>query len=108
MKNQTKELVEFICTTEEFKKLKNSKKNIDKNKNLKKQVENFKKKQINIQKSKLSKEQLNAEMMRLNNEFKNLHEIPEVNDFFNSTKEFNSIMFNIFKEINLLLDSKLK
>ncbi|CAH2214971.1 YlbF family regulator [Tepidibacter aestuarii] len=107
MKNKTKELVELICKTDEFKRLKNAKKNIDKNKNLKKQVEDFKKRQLKIQKSKLSKEQLNSEMTRLDHDFKVLHEIPQVNEFFKSTQEFNSMMFNLFKEINILLDSRL-
>ena len=107
MNNKTKELVEFICTTDEFAKLKNTKKNIDKNKNLKKQVEDFKKRQLRMQNSKLSKKQLNSEMTRLNNDFKTLHEIPQVTEFFQSTKEFNTMMFNLFKEINLLLDSRL-
>ena len=107
MNNKTKELVEFICTTDEFKNLKKSKKNIDKNKNLKKQVEDFKKRQLKMQKSKLSKEQLNSEMMRLNKDFKTLNEVPQVTEFFQSTKEFNTMMFNLFKEINVLLDSRL-
>lgn len=107
MGNKTKELVEFICTTDEFTNLKKAKKNIDKNKNLKKQVEDFKKRQLKMQKSKLSKEQLNSEMMRLNNDFKTLNEVPQVTEFFQSTKEFNAMMFNLFKEINVLLDSKL-
>ncbi|MEJ8555074.1 YlbF family regulator [Tepidibacter sp. Z1-5] len=107
MNNKTKELVEFICTTDEFVKLKKTKKNIDKNKNLKKQVEDFKNRQLKMQNSKLSKKQLNSEMMRLNNDFKALQEIPQVTEFFQSTKEFNSMMFNLFKEINLLLDSRL-
>ncbi len=107
MNNKTKELVEFICTTDEFAKLRDSKRNIDKNRNFKKQVEDFKKRQIKMQNSKLSKEKLNSEMMRLNQEFKFLHEIPQVNELFQSTKEFNNMMFNLFKEINTLLDAKL-
>ena len=53
MNKETNNLVEFICTTDQFTNLKNSKKNIDKNKKLKKQVEEFKKMQLKIQKSKL-------------------------------------------------------
>lgn len=107
MKNKTKELVELICKTDEFIRLKTAKKSIDKNKNLKKRVEDFKKRQLKIQNSKLSKDQLNSEMMRLDNDFKTLNEIPQVNEFFKSTQEFNSMMFNLFKEININLDSKL-
>ncbi|WP_099189981.1 YlbF family regulator [Tepidibacter mesophilus] len=107
MTNKTKELVELICTTDEFKNLKKSKKNIDKSKTLKKKVDDFKKRQLKIQSSKLSKEQLNSEMIRLNNDFKALHEISQVNEFFQCTKKFNDMMFDLFKEINILLDSRL-
>jgi hypothetical protein len=46
-------------------------------------------------------------LAELNKQFQSLSQIQEVDIFFKSSKEFNDMMFKVFKEINDSVDSKL-
>ncbi len=107
LNKKSKEFVEVITKTDEFMKLKTAKSVIDKNKNLKKRVEDFKKKQMEVYTSKKSQKDMELELTELNRKFQNISQIPEVNAFFKSTKEFNDMMYKVFKNINDSLDAKL-
>ncbi|SHH39967.1 YlbF family regulator [Tepidibacter thalassicus] len=106
-KIKTKEFIDSIINTSEFKQLKKAKAAIDKNKDLKKKVDDFRKKQMEIYSSKKTQKDIQFKLNELNRKFQNLSQIKEVNIFLKSTKDFNDMMYRVFEEINNSIESKL-
>ncbi|SHJ86481.1 hypothetical protein, partial [Tepidibacter formicigenes] len=60
-----------------------------------------------IYSSKKTQKDMQYRLAELNKQFQSLSQIQEVDIFFKSSKEFNDMMFKVFKEINDSVDSKL-
>lgn len=102
------ELIIELKQTREFKELKKTHDNINKNKNLKKQVDGFQNRQKQIYSMKKSANVVQKEIEDLNRTFEDLAKIPEVDAFLKSGKAFNDLIANIFKNINDSINSELK
>lgn len=105
---KSKELVNEIRRTREFMEFKKAKADVEKYKDLKDEIEKFQKKQMEVFSSNKSKREVEHQLAQLDREFKDLSRIPEVNNLIRAGKNFNDMMFKIYKDINAILDSELK
>lgn len=108
LNERIKDLIHDIKSTREFVELKQARTNIEKYKDLKKQVEELQKKQTELldpNKSSSEKEYLSNEV---NRQFLSLSKIPEVDKLVKAGYNFNQMMTNIYLDINRTLDLELK
>lgn len=95
---KAKELAAYVKTTDEFKYMNKCKANLDKNKNIKKQLDSYISKKNDL----YSRYQLNeasSKLNQLNKSYEDFFKIPIVCEYMNSTREFNSMMENLYKTI---------
>ncbi|SKC38203.1 YlbF family regulator [Maledivibacter halophilus] len=100
------ELVNSISKTNEFKEFKKAKANINKYPDLKEELEDFQKKQIDLYNMNMRGEKNDWLTSDLNRSFKKLSKFPEIHKLLSSGKEFNDMMFKLYKTINDLLNSQ--
>lgn len=106
--DKVKELTSEITGTKEYSELKQAKTVIDKSKDLRSKIGEFKKKEESLYKEKLSAGEAQKRAAELNRVFENLTAIPEVKRFVKAEKEFNDLMQRVFKTISDSLESTLK
>lgn len=95
---KTIELATCIKNTEEFRKMNENKANLDKNKTIKKKLDNYLLKKKNIY-SNFSLEEASKKISILNEEYKDFFHTPIISEYIKSTKNFNDLMENIYKTI---------
>ncbi|OPJ57006.1 YlbF family regulator [Alkalithermobacter paradoxus] len=103
---KAKELGDLIKKSKEFIELRESKSVIDKNKELKKKLEEFQKMQMEMYSQNISQKDMQRKAAQLNKTFESMYKIPEINRFLKASKEFNDMMSNIYKVINENIDIK--
>lgn len=108
LNQKAKELTDSIKGTREFMELKQAKANIDKNKDLKIQVEEFVKKQTELFTSNKPGKEAESKAAELNKKFETLSKIPEVDKFLKAGKVFNDMMVRTYKSVSDSLESELK
>ncbi len=106
MRNCANELARALSKTSEFKEMKNAKKEIDSDRELKSMIEDYTKKQAAVFKSAQPSE-LERKLDNLNREFSRLMKKPGAARFFTACKAFNSLMAGAYRSINHYLDSKM-
>ena len=105
---KSKELVSEIKKTREYTEFKKAKSNVEKYKDLKAEMEKFQKNQLALFSTKKSKQEIEYLTRELDKKFKHLSTLPEVKKLIKSKKDFDEMMFKLYKSINDELDSELK
>lgn len=108
LKNKSKELAEIIKSTREFAELKQARINIEKDSGLKSQVEEFNRQQMAFLSGKFSGKDADSKAAELDNKFKTISRVPEADRYLKASKQFNDMMYGIYKSINDTIDSALK
>ena len=93
-----KDLASYIRNTKEFKEMNNAKTDLDKNRSIKKKLDNYISQKNNIY-SNYKLEEASIKMNRLNQEYNDFFNLPIVSNYMTSTKTFNSMMEGIYKTI---------
>lgn len=95
---KAKELASYIKTTDEFQYMNRCKQEIDRNRQLKKQFDNYLNKK-NMIYSRHNIEEATLKVNTLNKEYDSFFNSPSVANYMNATKEFNIMMENLYKTI---------
>ncbi|HEX2926011.1 MAG TPA: YlbF family regulator [Ruminiclostridium sp.] len=106
--DKAKELTTAVMGTKEYAELKQAKSVVDKNRELRSRIEDFKKKEESLYKGKLSATEAQKRASDLNTLFENLNTIPEVNRFVKAEKAFNDMLQRVYKLVSDTLESSLK
>lgn len=101
-------LVSELENSNEYKAFKNAKADIDKNKKLSSMLLEFDKKQQSLYTNNLSQKNIGMLMDDIDNDYKKLSDIPEIFQYFNTGENFNMLFNNVIKNMNELLNNKLK
>lgn len=107
LENKIQDLVDAIKETSEFTEFNKAKANLDKYRDLKDEMKEFEKKQMQLYKMDMQSREGKSLALELNRSFKKLSQYPEVHDLLNSAKIFNDMMFKVYKSIQDSLDSEL-
>lgn len=95
---KAQELAKNIKNTDEFKTMNKYKKEIEKNRNIKRQLDNYLNKKDKIY-SKYRIEEANVKIAQLDKDFSKIFQNPLVENYFKSTQNFNLLMQSIYKSI---------
>ncbi len=95
---KSKEFARFIKSTEEFKQLKKSRDELNKNKSLKRKLDTYVSKK-NTLFSRYDYDTASKNLTTLNNDFKDFFALPVVSNYLDSSKKFNSMMETVYKSI---------
>ncbi|MCT4565979.1 MAG: YlbF family regulator [Maledivibacter sp.] len=106
LESRIRDLVHAIKQTTEFAEFNKAKTNLDKYKNLKDEMKEFEKKQMELYKMDMQSREGRSLALEINKSFKNLSKYSEVHDLLNSAKVFNDMMFKVYKSIQDSLDSE--
>ncbi|KXZ39698.1 Cell fate regulator YlbF, YheA/YmcA/DUF963 family (controls sporulation, competence, biofilm development) [Alkalithermobacter thermoalcaliphilus JW-YL-7 = DSM 7308] len=98
--DKAKDLANSIKETKEFIEFKQAKKVIDSNDELRKKLEEFQKKQMEVYSQSASSKDMNRRMVVLNKKFKEISQIPEIERFLAASKELNDIVSKVYKIIS--------
>lgn len=106
--DKAKELAAAIMGIREFSELKQAKNNIDKNRELKSKIEDFKRKEEALYTGKFSANETQLRTLELRKVFESLSVIPEVDNFLKAEKGFNNALQKVYKTIDDTLEFNLK
>lgn len=95
---KAKEFANYIKSTDEFRYMNKCKQDLDKNKSLKNQLNSYLNKKNNIY-SNYRIDDATKKMHTLNQEYENFFNLPLVSNYMSATREFNSMMENLYKTI---------
>lgn len=95
---KAKEFALYIKSTDEFKSMNRCKFELEKNKSLKRQLDNYINKKNNLY-SNYRIEEASKKVSHLNNDYKDFFNLPLVENYMESTKKFNSMMERVYKVI---------
>lgn len=95
---KARELASYIKSTNEFKSMNKAKKELDKNAALKKQLDEYLKKK-NMIYSRYKIEDASKKISQLNREYDKFFNHPLVSNYMKSNRNFNSMMENLYKQI---------
>lgn len=95
---RSKEFARYIKNTNEFKLMNKARFEIEKNKSLKKQLDNYINTKNNIY-SRYKLEEASKKISQLNIDHTNFFNVPIVSNYMSATRNFNSMMDKIYKTI---------
>ena len=95
---KAQELAKLIKTTDEFKTMNRYKREIEKNKNIKRQLDSYLNKKDKIY-TKHKIYEANRKVSQLDREYSKVFQNPLVENYFKSTQNFNLLMQSIYKSI---------
>ena len=95
---KAQELAKLIKTTDEFKTMNRYKREIEKNKNIKRQLDSYLNKKDKIY-TKHKIDEANRKVSQLDREYSKVFQNPLVENYFKSTQNFNLLMQSIYKSI---------
>ena len=95
---KAQELAKLIKTTDEFKTMNRYKREIEKNKNIKRQLDSYLNKKYKIY-TKHKIDEANRKVSQLDREYSKVFQNPLVENYFKSTQNFNLLMQSIYKSI---------
>ena len=95
---KAQELAKLIKTTDEFKTMNRYKREIEKNKNIKRQLDSYLNKKDKIY-TKHKIDEANRKVSQLDREYSKVFQNPLVKNYFKSTQNFNLLMQSIYKSI---------
>lgn len=100
--DKAKELALCIKNSNEFKSMNKAKKELDKNSNLKKQFDEYVKRK-NLIYSRYKIEDASKKISQLNRDYDKFFNHPLVSNYMKSNRSFNTMMENLYKQIELEL-----
>ena len=92
------ELARLIKNSDEFKTMNKYKKEIEKNKNIKRQLDNYMSKKDKIY-TRYKIDEANRKISQLDKEYSKVFQSSLVENYFKSTQKFNLLMQNVYKSI---------
>lgn len=95
---KSKEFAQYIKSTNEFKNMYKNKYDLERNKTLKKQLDNYINKKNTIY-SNYKMEDASKKISELNRDYHDFFNLPLVANYMQSTREFNSLMEKLYKLI---------
>lgn len=95
---KAKDFATYIKSTDEFKLMNKCKHDLEKNRSLKRQLDNYLNKKNNIC-STNNIQEVSMRMNTLNKEYEDFFSLPLVSAYMESTKRFNSMMEALYKSI---------
>ncbi|HSQ87943.1 YlbF family regulator [Romboutsia sp.] len=95
---KAKEFAYYIKNTHEFKTMNKAKAELEKNRTLKKQLDNYINKKNTIY-SNFRIEDASKKISQLNREYHDFFNLPLVSNYMQATRQFNSMMENLYKSI---------
>lgn len=98
MNKKAREFASYIKNTDEFKSMNRCKLELEKNKSLKRQLDNYISKKNNLY-SNYRIEEASKKVSQLNNDYKDFFNLPLVENYMDSTRRFNSMMEKVYKVI---------
>ena len=107
LKNKAVELADALKATVEFAELKQSKAVIDRNRSLKSEVEDLKRKQSTLYSGRISAKEAESRLVEIDKAFKQLSLIPEFNRYLETSGKFNELLNDTFKQINESIEAGL-
>ena len=105
---KARELAGEIMSTREFSEVKQAKGVIDKNRELRAKIEDFKKKEADLYGGRLSSSEAQQKAAELTKLFESLSKIPEISRFLKAEKDFNTMLQRTYKTLGDTLESALK
>ena len=93
-----KDLASYIRSTKEFKEMNKAKTDLDKNRSVKKKLDNYINQKNNIY-ANYKLEEASIKINRLNQEYNDFFNLPLISNYITATKTFNSMMEGIYKTI---------
>lgn len=108
MNEKARELANLIMRTNEYNELKQSKNNVDKNRELKSKLEDFNKRHISLLNSKISSKEAEDKIAELNKSFENFSKVPEMSRLLKAEKSFSELMSKVYKSVNDAIEAGLK
>lgn len=108
LNEKAREFVDTVKKTREFIEFKQARADIDKKRDLRNEVDEFMKKQMELITSNKPSKQSEAKIAELNKKFQNLSKIAEVDRLLKSGRRFNDMMLKVYKIINDSITSELK
>ncbi len=102
---KAKEFATYVRNSDEFKAMAKSKLELEKNRTLKKQLDNYLNKKSSIY-SNYRMEDAAKMMVKLNTEYEDFFNLPLVYKYMLATKDFNSLMEGLYKTIEKELIKK--
>lgn len=108
LKNKAAELADALKASVEFAELKQAKAAIDRNRNLKNEVEDLKRKQTVVYSGRISAKEAESRIADINKIFGRLSEIPEFKRYMDTTVKFNEVLNETFRLINESIETGLR
>lgn len=108
LKNKAAELAEALKATPEFAGLRQAKAAIDRNRSLKSEVEDLKRRQTALYSGRLSQNEAESRMAELNKVFGELTGVPEFKDYLETSGKFNELLNETFRQINESIEAGLR
>ncbi len=99
------DLSEALKATAEYSRLRQAKMVLEKNPALKKELEDFNKKQSELLSGKLSSVQAESRVKELNSRFEAMSKISEVDAYLKALKSFDSVLSKVYKSLGDSLDN---
>jgi cell fate (sporulation/competence/biofilm development) regulator YmcA (YheA/YmcA/DUF963 family) len=95
---KARDFANYVKNTSEFKTMNKSKMDLEKNRNLKKQLDSYINKKNTIY-SNYKIEDASKRISQLNRDYHDFFNLPLVSNYMQATKQFNSMMENLYKSI---------
>lgn len=108
LNERIKDLVSDIKSTREFIELKQARADLAKYRDLKNQIEELQKKQMELFRSNKHPQEVEYLANELNRQFQSLSKIPEVDRMMKAGTNFNQMITKLYQDINTTLDVAFK
>lgn len=95
---KAKEFAQYVKDTDEFKNMNKCKYELERSRNLKKQLDSYVNKKNNIY-SNYRMEDASKKISQLNREYHDFFNLPMVANYMQSTRDFNTLMEKLYKSI---------
>jgi cell fate (sporulation/competence/biofilm development) regulator YlbF (YheA/YmcA/DUF963 family) len=103
-----KDLANAIIMTQEFANLKQGKSLIDKNRDLRMKIEDFKKAEKLLLERKVADKEAQAQAEELKKTYEALSRIPEISNYIKVEREFSNMMMKVIKSLNESIETSFK
>ncbi|CEH35214.1 YlbF family regulator [Romboutsia lituseburensis] len=95
---RSKEFAQYVKATDEFKNMNKCKLELERNRNLKKQLDSYINKKNNIY-SNYRMEDASKKISQLNRDYHSFFNLPIVANYMQATRDFNNMMEKLYKSI---------
>ena len=108
LREKAVELAMELKRTADFAELKQAKIAIDRYPSLRRELEDFNKRQTVLYNSRLSASEAASRLEQLGKKYEELSNVNEINRYLKASKAFNTLLASALKEINAVIEAELK